>query len=360
MLAAAEDAVAREIRTADEHSASRFAIFPWKDGRGVWRRALAKFPGASLYHREAWLDALLACYGLDLNVAVLHGEGELRAACVFANTRGLLSSRMVSLPFSDSGEPLARDTAARDELLRAILAARPARAFEVRGIACAAPWSNVECFLHWRIDLARSFDRIYSEFGRQVRTKARRARRENVQIHRGAGPDYVRRYYALQLDTRRRLGVPPQPLRFFAAIRESFSREGNCEIWLASHGGRDLAGLVLLRDPNGLYYKWGARAQDAVQGANHLLAATVIEEFAGKAAFLDLGRSDARNIGLNQFKLDLGAYSRPLPYAFFPARPRHISSESPNLTVKLARTLWRRLPLRVTARIGEILYRHLA
>jgi hypothetical protein len=334
----------------------------WDDAMPLWRTALNKFTGASLYHREPWLTALRECYGLDLKMAALFDSGELRGAAMFARCPGLRSNnRMVSLPFSDQGEVLAEDETSREALMRALAEAPLGKAMEVRGVAGPSPWVNVDCFLHWQVDLDRPFGRIYPTLGSQVKHRAKRARKENVRIERSASLEYVERFYELQLETRRRFGVPPQPFRFFAAVHRAFSPNGDCETWFANADGRVAAGLIVLRDADTLYYKWSARRDDGPTGASHLLGMSVIEEHAGRLKHLDLGRSDVRNEGLNSFKTSLGGKATPLPYAFIPAAPARVSSEVTGGGVeRLARAVWKRLPLPVTRVAGELMYRYLA
>ena len=336
----------------------RFAS--WNDALPVWRSALATLPGATLYHGERWLEALRTCYGSDLRVVTLHRRGELRAAAVFAYSKRLFSSRLVSIPFSDCGEVLAVDDEARAEFMRALGSSNQAKSMEVRGTAGAAPWVNVDCFAHWTLDLNHSFADLYSALSRTVRNGVKRGRKGGIQIERGTGIDLISRYFELQLETRRRLGVPPQPLKFFKSVHEKFSVNGDCEVWFATKEGRDLAGLVLLREGDLLGYKWGARTEGAHPGANHLLVVSVLEEYAGKARSMDFGRCDSRNEGLVNSKIYMGCTSRPLPYAFIPTAPRHISSEVLSGPAKVLSSAWKRLPLWATRLLGAAMYRYVA
>ncbi len=337
-----------------------FSIARWNDALPLWRNALANLSGATLYHSERWIEALRSCYPIDLRVATLHRGGELRAACVFARSRGWLTTRLVSLPFSDSSEPLALDEQARFDFLRALTSSNEAASFEIRGASAPSPWESIDCFWNWSLDLSRPFREIHAGFNRNVRNGVKRARREQVQIERGTDIDGISRFFRLQLETRRRLGIPPQPFRFFSSVHEQFSRNGDCEIRFATRGRRDLAGLIFLRDGDHLYYKWGARSENGPSGANHLLVVTTIEEFAGKARLLDLGRCDFRNQGLVRSKTDLGCVSKPLPYAFFPHAPRYANSEVLGQPAKLLSAIWKRLPLPVTQVLGEVMYRYMA
>jgi hypothetical protein len=335
-------------------------IATWPDASSAWRTALSTLPGAIFYHRERWLEALRSCYGLDLRVATLHRGGKLRAAVVFAHSKRLFSTRLISIPFSDRGEVLAADDEGRRDLMRALAAANPKASIEIRGTAGPAPWANVDCFLHWTLDVNRSFGDLYSGLGRTVRNGVKRARKDGIQIERGTSEEFMSRFFELQLETRRRLGVPPQPLKFFEAVHEKFSGNGDCQIWFATHQGRDLAGLVMLREGTELCYKWSARSDGAHPGANHLLVVAMLEEYAGKARSIDFGRCDSRNQGLIRSKADLGCTSIPLPYAFFPSAPSHISSEVLSGPARVLSSIWKRLPLWATRLLGEAMYRYVA
>lgn len=352
--------------TASAESASyRFrdglTMTPWVEGSQMWRAALAKLPGATFYHCELWLEALRAAYGKTLEIATLHRAGELRAAAVLARSKGLFSTRLVALPFSDCGEPLASDDESRAEFMRALALSNQAKAIEIRGVAGPAPWQNVDCFGHWTLDIARPFAEISAGFGRTVRNGIKRARKDKVQIEQGTEASYLSRFFELQLATRRRLGIPPQPFKFFEAVREKFADGGNFEVWLAKSYGSDQAGAILLRNGDQLCYKWAARNQSGHPGANHLLASSMIEAHAGKARSIDLGRCDMRNEGLVRSKSDIGCVARPLPYAFFPKAPTgNISSEVLRGPAKILSVVWKRLPLPLTRMMGEALYRYIA
>ena len=348
------------IESVEHDIGEGLRLAAWKDALAVWREALTTFPGATIYQHERWLEALRSCYRIDLRVATLHRHGKLRAAAVFAYSKRLFSTRLVSIPFSDRGEILAVDDETRADFMHELTCSNHSAWIEVRGTAGSAPWVNVDCFVHWTLDLNRSFSDLYSGVSRTVRNGVKRARKDGIQIERGASIDFISRYFELQLETRRRLGVPPQPQKFFNAVHDKFSSNGDCEVWFATHQGRDLAGLVLLREGDQLCYKWGARSESAHRGANHLLVVAMLEEYTGKARSIDFGRCDSRNEGLVRSKADLGCTSAPLPYAFFPTAPRHVSSEVLSGPAKLLSSAWKRLPLWATRLLGEAMYRYVA
>src|SRR5258708_1839552 len=97
------------------------------------------------------------------------------------------------------------------------------------------------------------------------------AARAAATIEHGSGDVYLERFYRMQLETRRRLGLPPQPRRFFKLVQQKFAPSGKLDIWIANQGGKDVAGAVFIRDGDVMYFKWGARRHLDPSGVNHLL-----------------------------------------------------------------------------------------
>jgi hypothetical protein len=335
-------------------------IAPLAQVRERWKEFTESSPGATLYHRAAWTEALRRAYGFRILAATIERDQEIAAGCLLARSRIPFVTRVVGLPFSDSCAPLgADDDAVRGLLVGLTQAARIRGNIEIRGIEAPSPWRTIDCFLEWSLDLARPFSEIQRTADRNFRRQVRRAVEDGFRIDSGDSEEMLGRFYRLQLQTRRRLGVPPQPLRFFALVREEFARTFDFEVWLASRGGIDHASVVLLRDGATLYAKWSARALHGADGASHLVFFSMLEHYAGKAAAFDLGRTDVRNTGLARFKTEMGAVPSRLPYSYFPDLRHALSAESPDRSAGLFAQIWRRLPLAITRAIGATAYRFL-
>jgi hypothetical protein len=339
-------------------SAIRLRLRPLSEDLALWHELLNTFPGATLYHRDSWLQLLGRAYGFPLWLATLYQDARIVAGCVFA--RAPLSRRFISLPFSDTCPPLSREPEAAHWLLNALIAQTPSnRAYEVRGIGGVTSWQTVECFANWRLSLDRPLARIESTLAANFRRNLERALRQTIRIERGNSVDLLQRFYAMQLESRRRLGLPPQPRRFFKLAREIFSAEGNFEVWVACENGEDVASVVFLRDGDVVHYKWGARRFNYRSHANHLLFWNAIEEFAPRTRILDLGRTDVRNEGLMRFKKELGASASPQPSSFYPRAPRQVSAEVLTGANAMLARIWRRMPIFATELAGRVVYRFL-
>jgi hypothetical protein len=280
-------------------------IEPYSADHAAWSQLVDRSPSATLYHHKEWIELLTRCYGFSVFVAGVYRDGDLISACALARAKNPFSKRFISLPFSDSCEPLVSSGGEADTL-PAILPTQGPKGFtyEIRGLGAARPWETASCFQDWTLDLNRPRAALQRALETNFKRNLKQTGTRSVEIERGSSIALLKRFYAMQLETRRRLGLPPQPWRFFRMVHEVFTRNGQLEIWIAHDKGKDEAAAVFLRDKNRIYFKWGARrtvAAQAPSGANHLLLWSAVEAFAGQADLLDLGRTDIRNEGLNRF-----------------------------------------------------------
>ena len=342
---------------SDIFTSNYFYLESFRQDKLKWEWLIGNAPGVSLYHRLPWIELLSRAYGFSFSLAYVSKDGIPLAGCLLARTKYPFGRRFVSLPFSDACAPLALNGEAADELLAALTVQGPAKAaYEIRGVKGPWPWHTIDCFANWTLELGHPLRMLERGLAVNFRRNVKRALERNIRIERGSGLSYLRRFYKLQLESRRRQGVPPQPWRFFKLLHEIFAPPGNLDVWIALEDEEDVACIVFLIDENLVHYKWGARRADRQACANHLLFWTAIEEFARWKGVVDLGRTDVRNHGLMRFKKELGAQLSPTPFSFYPQLPGQISSEVVTGKRRVAAEILRRLPIFVTRTLGEAAY----
>src|SRR6185503_12840306 len=120
--------------------------------------------------------------------------------------------------------------------------------------------------------------------------------------------DLADTYYRLHVGTRRRLGVPVQPRRYFRMLWRSILEPGLGRLFLAYSGAEPIGGIVVLLWQRNAIYKYGAWDDGARSlRPNHLLLATALEWAAAEGAVtFDLGRTDTDQPGLRAYKIGWG------------------------------------------------------
>ena len=327
-----------------------------------WERLVDRAPDASIFHHPAWLGLLRDQYRYPLAAAcALDASGEAVAGLPVAFVASRLTGRrLVSIPFSDSCPPLVAEDAGPDaaETVAVVLE----RERQARGVPIEvrerfeALGTPVDLYAQHIVDLRPGIEEVERAYTSQVRRNTRKAQRSGVELARRTDRDALDAFYALHLVTRRRLGVPTQPLSFIRGIGRIFDR-GLGFVALASHEGRPVAAAVFLRGGSTLTYKYGASDQAALPlRPNNLIFSEAIRWACGEGlAALDLGRTDLGQEGLAAFKRSWGGQERTLAYTYAgrePAEAGHSRAEQ-----LIGEVIQRSPPL--AGRIaGELLYKH--
>lgn len=328
-----------------------------------WAELLESHPSTSVFHSVPWLRALRICYGYRPRAWCLNSSqtGSVGLAACEVRSR-LTGARLVSMPFSDHCEPLVDTAEQLGVLLQGLLGEDGTgfRYVEIRPLH--DHWSEVletqgfqpsERFLFHEIDLRPGVEVLWKNLhAGSIRRKIRRAEREGLEVRQGNDPGLVNVYYRLHLRTRRRQGVPPQPLKWFRELAKEFGEK--VRIYLAYYKDIPVAGIFTLQWGTCLTYKYGASDERRNPlGGNPLLMWSAMQDAcaAGLERF-DLGRCDWNNAGLAQYKERLGAARRRLMYYRRPSGSPHTG------TSRLVASVCRRLPLPVLRLLGRLLYRH--
>jgi CelD/BcsL family acetyltransferase involved in cellulose biosynthesis len=335
-------------------------IDPLTDGR--WDRFLSRHPRASVFHSRGWLEALKRAYGYEPVVLTSGDEEALSDGLAFCRVSTWAVRRMVSLPFSDHCEPLV-DTPDALASMVAFLSAEMVdghwRSLELRPRQLIPPGlAKGSSFCLHSLDLARPAEQIFRAFHASSTQRAiRRAEREGVRYEAGRSEALLASFYRLLRLTRRRHGLPPQPLAWFRDLVACLG--DNLTLHLASKDGVAIAGLLTLRFKKTVVYKYGASdaAHHARGGMPFLFWRAIQHAQADGLEELDLGRSDFSQPGLIAFKDHLGATRTTLNYYSRPGRRPGAAHDGP--VARLARAAVPLLPDTVLDFTGRLLYRHL-
>jgi CelD/BcsL family acetyltransferase involved in cellulose biosynthesis len=328
-----------------------------------WRVFCSTHPDALAFHRPGWAELLAECYRYRaFALATLDTRGEIAGGLPIIEVRTLMGRKWISLPFTDSCPPLLAPGVGADrfaEQLQSEQSTARIRSFQIRtDVSTPGALRHGDAVTH-ALALRPDPDQLVAGFRQsQVRRNIRRAEREGVVVRRGESPaDLVDTYYALHVQTRRRLGSPAQPRRFFMGLWRHLLEPGHGRLLLAYTGSRPIAGAVFLTGRGTVTYKYGASDADFWSlRPNHLLFWQAIC-WACEAGFhtLDFGRSDTSDHGLRNFKSAWGADEAPLVYTTLSDR-----NLGDRFATAATSRLLRRLPPWVCRVAGEVFYRYAA
>jgi hypothetical protein len=182
--------------------------------------------------------------------------------------------------------------------------------------------------------------------------------REGVTVERRTDLDAMKEFMRLNVLTRRKLGVPPQPDRFFLNFHRRMIAAGHGFVTLALHDHRVIAASVSLQFNRSVYYKYSASDQLYLKyKPNHQTVWDTIQwGCENGCTVFDFGRTDPANEGLLSYKRGWGVEETELVYHRLADSPmKHGGASGPLDRVK---PLIKKLPAPVLKKVGELLYGH--
>jgi hypothetical protein len=360
---------------------------------------LLRTPGATFFHSSAWAGVLSESYGYKpFYFTVMEGD-RLRALVPLMEVNSFLTGkRGVSLPFTDSCEPILEEGIEFQDLFARVIEHGQTRSWkyidlrgreeyfrsqesgirrqdtgvgnlnpETRSLKPEAgnrqpATGNVPfvTYLTHTLDLTKGEKTLYSGLRDSTRRNIQKAEKEKVEVRIEKTGEALNEFCRLNRLTRHEHGLPPQPYHFFEKVHRHIISEEKGFIALAYFQGKTISGNVYFHFGDRAIYKYGA-SDKAYQHlrANNLVMWEAVKWFADKGfKSLCFGRTEPENEGLRQFKAGWGAEETQVHYfrydlrqnAFVPGKEK---GEPPYAT------LFRATPAPILNAIGSLLYRHM-
>ena len=357
----------RTMFLEDETNLSRqlYTFDPMQDRR--WDDLVASHPQASVFHQQGWLKALVATYGYRPVVLTSTPQGKrLSDGIVFCEINSWLTGRrLVSMPFADHLQPLLDAPSAAEEYTQwAINECRRHKwnYIELRpqtwDIPADFPLATSQSFWLHTLNLEPSSEKLFRNLHKNcLQRRIRRAEREQLTCERGCSEALLDDFYRLQMITRRRHQLLPQPRAWFRNLATFMSP--HLEVRLARKDGRAIAAILTLRHGRTVVYKYGCSDVrfHSLAGMPFLFWKLIEESKASGAEEIDFGRTELDNQGLIEFKDRFGTNRRQITYLRYSENAGGkgvVESCLPGL-----RRIFSILPDALSSTAGRLLYRHI-
>jgi CelD/BcsL family acetyltransferase involved in cellulose biosynthesis len=324
-------------------------------------RFVERAPGALPFHHPSWARLLADCYGYRPLALVLQDGDGITAGIPVIEVRTVLGQRRwISLPFTDYAPPLARE----ERLIPALITELHAACQEgnISRLEIRAPVDGLRIrpqpagVVHL-LQLASDPARVFRTFRRShVQQRIVKAEREGVAVRQGTSKDdLTRMFYELHLETRRRLGVPIQPRRYFELLWERLLEPGNGFVLLAYWNAIPIAGAVFLAWNGMITYKYSASRQEFWQLRPNNLVIWHAIRWGCEHGFhtFDFGRTEPGNEGLRSFKRGWGTAEVPLSYSTL---SRRAPTQARSRAAQMLRWPIQNMPTWFCRLIGELAY----
>jgi CelD/BcsL family acetyltransferase involved in cellulose biosynthesis len=289
-----------------------------------WDRLVLSHPDVSFFHSAAWAKVISKTYGHEPVYLNCSQRGDLIALLPMMEVRSPLTGRRgVCLPFTDFCGPLIfgeGGSAPAFAKLSEMARERRWKYFEVRGGRTleASPTPALAFYGH-TLDLRSGPEILLTQIKSCARRALRKAERSGLSVQVARTREAILEFYRLHVRTRRRHGLPPQPVSFFLNIHDEVIKPGLGFVVVARSGSRPIAAAVFFQFEKKAVYKFGAsdeRLQE-LRGNNLTMWEGIRFLAQNGAETLHFGRTSLENDGLRKFKLTWGTVEETIEYFKF-------------------------------------------
>ena len=325
-----------------------------------WDDFVSRQPDASVYFRSGWTALAHEVFRhRAFFIECRNASGELTGVLPLVQQRGLLGNFATSIPFFNYGGALATSDAVRNALMaRARDLANELRCsyLELRDINPQADgWQCRTDKVTMILQLPVTVEALGKQLGSKLRSQVKRADREPVAVRAG-GSELVDAFYDVFAHNMRDLGTPVYPKRFFHAIVKRFPERTRL-IVIDLNGAPAAAGFLVL-DGKRAEIPWAScRAEAKPFGLNMKLYWEELSFTIGHGCTsFDFGRSTLDS-GTYKFKKQWGAAPQQLHWYRWERKPASdgaVHGGSEGRLMRLATSVWQRLPIGVANFLGPI------
>jgi FemAB-related protein (PEP-CTERM system-associated) len=324
----------------------------------AWDAFVESRGDASGYHAWRWRRVFANAFGHDPVYLIARQGGAITGVLPTVHIKSLLfGSTLTSLPFLNYGGVMADAHDTREALIDGALAvAQERRCGHVELRHTARQFPDLPCKQHkvaMRLPLVAG---MFEKLDRKVRNQIRKAEKSGLVVERG-GEELVSDFYNVFARNMRDLGTPVYSKRLFKEVLRVFPERS--QLHIVRLKGRAIAAGLTYRTRTMVQLPWASSIRDYNPLCPNTLLYWDAIQFAHErlASVFDMGRSTP-NEGTFNFKAQWGAEPLPLHWEYHMATERELPNLSPaNPKFHFAISIWQKLPIALTRRVGPMIVR---
>ncbi len=341
-----------------------------KDDR--WDEFVMQHPLGIIYHHSCWQSIIQRTYGYEpFYFACVDESLNIRAGIPFFYIGSWLTGkRFVSLPFSHYCDPLISSQSEFAQIFNTIQKEAIYKRFSFFELRIMnlnksyypSDFKNQKLFKIHILKLNRDPEILRKSFHKNhIQRSIKKAEKSDIHLRKGNNIQDIKEFYKLQLRTRRKHGVPPQPYSFFTNLWNVLYPEKRMDLLLVEHQQKTVAGMILFKFKNRVCYQYGASDENYLQfRPNHLLMWQAIKNACeGGFEYFDFGKSSIDNEGLIEFKRRWGTEESDITHLYYPDIYGLQTISRKSIKYKISNLIWGNAPLSITGLGGKLLYKHL-
>lgn len=286
-----------------------------------WDELILNSSKYSIFHSSAWCKVLRDSYNYRPLYFVAREDDRFQTVIPFMEVNSRLTGkRGVSLPFTDFGPIIIdkeSDFSTCFDFIIDVANRNNWKYLEFRDdkIIPAHSPAQVEFYQHI-LDLSSDGSEVFKKFRDSTKRNIKKAQKKEIVTSISKSREAMDNFCRLNTTTRKKHGLPPQPVKFFRNMFETIISKNQGFIVEAQYQNKTIAAALYLIFGDKILYKYGASDSQYLNlRANNLVMWHAIE-WASNNGFksFDFGRTEVYNQGLIQFKNGWGCEPSLIKY----------------------------------------------
>ena len=337
-------------------------INPQTDPR--WLPFVLAHEAATIFHHPNWIRVLESTYNFrSVCLACVRNEDIVGILPLLEVRSWLTGRRAVCLPYSDVCALLSQDAEVENQFVSYcshLIRQNQWKHIEIRGAVTHPSLVASSRFKTHTAELNADSEKVFQRLKKsQVQRNINKSSRSGVTVERRPDLAAMKEFIRLNVLTRKKHGMPPQPDKFFLNFHETLILKNNGFVGVAIYEDKIIAASVFLHFKNSVFYKYGASDEAFLKHRpNHLIMWDAVKWGCENGyRFFNFGRTDLDNEGLIDYKRGWGTIESDLVYYRMSGKG-HASQEETNGIVERMKPIMKRLPTPALKTLGKFLYGH--
>ncbi|KGK99154.1 hypothetical protein LI82_03755 [Methanococcoides methylutens] len=298
-------------------------------GKEEWEYFLDNSNAATIYHTPQWKTFLEKTFNYESNYLFAKDENDNITGLLplFYVKSKLTGNRLCCVPFSHRCGILGEINIVKSLIDEAMnyFESTNAHYFEIRDSVSSPLFETQNYYSTYVLDVSDNVENLWKNLSSNARRATRKSEKLGLIAHQTDDPHALKYFYKLNSMTKKELGVPCHPWKFFKNMFDILGN--NVSLYVVEYNDEIIAGGI--RE----YYKDTIIAGYAASHPEYkhmnpynLLNWKSIQDASNNGyQYYDLGRVSYQNEGLMFFKSRWGTIEKKLYYSYFPKNPKSLT-----------------------------------
>lgn len=271
-----------------------------------------------IFYSIDWLKIIAETYKYKLKLLKINNSNTSESFIPFIEMKNMkLQKKLISIPFSDHTQI---DCFGEDSQMTKFLQQflNEYLEIEIKSKVRDDNWEYVTDNLGYTLELNGSEEEIFNSFHKtRVKQVIKKAEKNQLKVFHSTSLEAINHFYQLHKLTRRKLGVPVQPIKLFKKLWENIISQNKGFIGLVKYQSKIIASSIFLFYKDTITYKYSASHPNFLYlKPNHLMLWDAISTGIDKNfSKFDFGKCKKENTGLRAFKKGWNAEETKIYYS---------------------------------------------